>query len=393
MASARKLRWVAGVASQHAGGSLVVLTAGWPYRDENRLGFDGVLDQIRTAAVRMVILHVPSAIRYGGLVKDAAETLATRLPAVSAELSREEDIPRVRVELASLFPPEPLATRPFLASGLIELPAARQTVTARQVDDVLDLASAYVARFERAFSSIIWRERYSQEERVRRRFEASGGSFWIVAGRRTLDSELLFVWLPVDASWIAVRDVIAVDGQAIPVDRRRLPPLLTASSLSVSQLRQLASENGRFNVGTIVHTFNEPTLALLFLDETYRHRFAFTRRREQSAAGDRVVTYEFAERVVPTVVRDGDLDVPVRGMLWIDSSTGSVVRTSLQLVHPSARLRGTMTVEYGRHPRFDVLVPTAMQETYSSADEEVTTRATYSDFRRFETGGRLILTK
>jgi hypothetical protein len=83
-------------------------------------------------------------------------------------------------------------------------------------DDLLRRAARYVARFEQTFSSVIWRERYKQEERLRRRFGTSGTSFSTIAARRQLDSELLFIWLPRDASWIAVRDVIAIDGRPRP---------------------------------------------------------------------------------------------------------------------------------------------------------------------------------
>jgi hypothetical protein len=50
-----------------------------------------------------------------------------------------------------------------------------------------------------------------------------------------------------------------------------------------------------------------------------------------------------------------------------------------------------MTVQYRPHPNFEVLVPVEMREKYASTSEEVTAKATYSDFRRFETSGRLVI--
>jgi hypothetical protein len=141
-----------------------------------------------------------------------------------------------------------------------------------------------------------------------------------------------------------------------------------------------------------VHTFNEPTLVLLFLDEHYRNRFTFARNGEQLLKGQRATRYDFVERARPTIIQNGDRDVPVRGTLWIDATTGRVLQTSLELSDPSGRLHGRMTVRYGPHPRFDVLVPLEMREWYTSpSGEEVTTVATYTDFRRFETAGRLIV--
>ena len=53
-----------------------------------------------------------------------------------------------------------------------------------------------------------------------------------------------------------------------------------------------------------------------------------------------------------------------------------------------------MTVRYGPHPNFDVLVALKMRETYTaSSGEAVTAVATYPEFRRFETAGRIVIPK
>jgi hypothetical protein len=79
--------------------------------------------------------------------------------------------------------------------------------------------------------------------------------------------------------------------------------------------------------------------------------------------------------------------------LLLAAALGQTISAFLFGVQPlDACLHGHITVQYGRHPKFDVFVPLEMRETYTSlAGEEVTTIATYSDFRRFEPAGRLIL--
>lgn len=261
-------------------------------------------------------------------------------------------------------------------------------------DAVLRRAAAYVAKFEQTLASVIWTERYEQEQRTRVRFGASGNRFSTLTGTRTLQSELLLLWLPRETTWIAVRDVIAVDGVPRADGERRARAALTGSSVSVDQLRQLAEENGRFNIGQIVRTFNEPTLALVFLDEHYRHRFSFQRGKADRIDGRRLLSYGFAERTHPTIVQDRGQDVPARGTVWIDEATGQIRQTVLELTDRTGGLQGRMTVRYGADPKFDVLVPLEMQEAYTSASgEQITTRATYSDFRRFETTGRIIIPK
>jgi hypothetical protein len=282
------------------------------------------------------------------------------------------------------------ADRPGEAPATTSSAARDATIVAG--DAVLLRAAAYVAKFEETLASVIWTERYEQEQRTRLKFGASGTRFSTLTGKRILESELLLVWLPRETSWIAVRDVIAVDGVPRPDGERRARAALAGGSVSVDQLRRLADENGRYNIGAIVRTFNEPTLALVFLDEHYRQRFSFQRGKADRLDGRRVLTYEFTERARPTVVQDHGQDVPARGTVWIEEATGHIRQTVLEVTDRPGGLQGQMTVRYGADPKFDVLVPLEMQEIYTSAaGEQITTRASYSDFRRFETAGRIIM--
>ena len=185
----------------------------------------------------------------------------------------------------------------------------------------------------------------------------------------------------------AARDL----GRARAAGDRRLSAVTAGPTISVPALRDLARENGWANIGDIARTFNEPTLALLFLDARYRPRFSFSRTSERTVDGRRLVTYAFEEQARPTVVRAGARDLPAHGEVRIDAATGLVRETVLELADGVAQLHGRMTVTYGPSARFDVLVPEVMREVYrSSRGETVTTEALYSNFRRFETSGRLV---
>lgn len=255
----------------------------------------------------------------------------------------------------------------------------------KAADAVLARAVAYVEQFEQTFSAVTWREQYEQEDRLQQRFNSSGSRAMRVAGKRSLQAQMLLVWLPRDATFITVRDVIAIDGRPRPESERPLDQLASSgSSISVTQLQAVAAENGRFNIGEIRRTFSEPTLTLTFLDSHYRYRFKFERR------GDTELT--FVEKERPTVIRSGDRrDVPARGSIWIDPDTGRITQTFMTLKEVNG-LTGSMTVRYGPYAGFDVLVPLQMDETYTSErGEEVVTRALYSDFKHFETSGRIIV--
>ena len=423
-ASARKLRNVVATAAAHPGARMVLVTAGWPARDASRVALNRALGQLRTLGTSLVVVHVPAREPYQGLVRDASELLAAQLPAQFVPLDIESDLERARVVVtaglavgraatgpvqaapsepsaAAASPPpaalptvEPapapvVATAPAPSEPTLSDPTALDPTLS---DDTLRRAADYVGRFERTFAAILWHERYEQEVRTWRRFGSSGTRTSTLSGRRTLESELLFVWLPRDATWLSVRDVIAIDGA--PQPDRQLPALQAGATMSLLELRALARGNGRFNIGEIVRTFNEPTLALLFLDEHYRARFRFARQKTQAVAGRRVATYGFVEHARPTVIRSGERDVPVHGTLSIEDTTGRVVQTTIEMVEPLGGLSGRMTVDYSPHVAFDVLVPSEMREAYTSAmAEEITAVATYSNFRRFETAGRIIVPK
>lgn len=394
-AATRKVRALLDVGRTAHARTIVVITAGWPCRDVNRLGADTVIRELRSSGVTIAVWRLPSLVPFGRGVQDAAEALASRVGGTLMAIGDERDAARARATIvqpveASSTPPSPPPER---ISESPDAPAAGTVGADVYLDSGLQRAAAYVERFEKTFSAVIWHERYHQEDRILRAFKSSGGKFDTLAGRRDLDSELLLLWLPNDAAWIAVRDVIAVDGVPRSAADRHVKAALNDAALSIGKLRVLAADNGRFNIGQIVRTFNEPTLALTFLDAHYRQRFSFARGEGETIDGHPTIVYTFTERTRPTIIQDRTYDVPARGAFWIDDATGEVRQTTLELADTAGRLRGTMKVRYAPHEAFDVLVPVEMQERYSSAGsgERVTAVATYSDFRRFETRGRLVI--
>jgi len=275
--------------------------------------------------------------------------------------------------------------------------AAALVTCAVQAEDefhaILERTSAYVAKFEQEFASIIWHETYEQIDRLPRTFGASGGRFAGVA-RRHLESEMLFIRAESDATWLTVRDVISVDGEPVP---RRLPTLLASPNVWIRDLRALSQENGRYNIGAIYRNFNDPTLALSFLDSRYRRRFRFTDGGPGEIDGNPVKRIRFVEVVTPTVIRNENRSVRARGALIVEPATGRILRTELMLLvdkNNEKNVRAELTVSYRPDARLGLMVPVEMHESYgfagASPDERIECTATYSDFRRFETAGRVI---
>lgn len=393
--SARKVRWIGEAARTHPRVRLVLVSAGWPTRDDARAGIARAVRELRANGVTLEVVRVAGVVRFQGLVRDATERLAAHLGAPFSTPIDAADIAQARGGLAFEAPEgtsfaAPDAAGPASAAADDAAPVAALPLVDRS-DAVLRTASAYVEHFERTFSSVRWHERYEQEVRVAQIFGTSRARTSRTVAHRVIESEMMMLWLAGDRTWLTVRDVASIDGRPIAAAERRLPALLAGPTITVPALRDLARENGRPNIGDIARTFNEPTLALLFLDARYRPRFSFSRTAEHSVDGRRVADYAFEERTRPTVVRAGARDLPARGEVRIDVSTGRVLETTLELADGVARLQGRMVVTYGPSARFDVLVPEVMRETYrSSRGETVTTEALYSNFRRFETSGRLV---
>ena len=251
---------------------------------------------------------------------------------------------------------------------------------ASRQDDVrilLRRAGQYVLDYHQRLAAVVAEELYVQ------RLTEPGDA------ERTLRSEFAIVQGDRDDGWLAIRDVLEVDGEPVG-ERSRIDALLRAPR---TQLRAAASaiaaEQAKYNLGDVYRTINVPTLPLLFLlpDNQSRFRFRPLRAPAGPVAGAEGVSYE--ERDRPTIIRTPNgRNVVSRGTMWIDPA-GRVLRTELVTTEPRG-LRAVITVTYEEDARLRLLVPVSMRESYVTADAEIAATATYSNFRRFETESRII---
>ena len=107
------------------------------------------------------------------------------------------------------------------------------------------------------------------------------------------------------------------------------------------------------------------------------------------------VAYE--ERATPTVIQGDGADRRSRGIVWVDERDGAIVKTTLGLTIPGKGSLATDSLEviYARDATLAMWVPVRMLETYvetrgSIVTERLVGDATYSNFRRFETSGRVL---
>jgi hypothetical protein len=264
-----------------------------------------------------------------------------------------------------------------------EQAVSAQLTDAAALEALLQRAGRYVTAFEEAFSRIVGAETYRQEVH-----SPQGGAM------SDLESEVFFVGLDDERAWLTVRHVLTVNGRSVAGSSDAITELLGGGDKNRRRLRALADASARHNIGNLRRNFNDPTLALQFLDPGYQPRFRFTRAGTEVIDGTPAHRLTFEERERPTIIRDArnGRDVPASGVLFVDDE-GRVIRSELRLRAPR-NTTSSIRVSYGRDSKLEMLAPQLMEEEYRtfsrSGPEVITCRAIYSNYRRFETAARIL---
>ena len=246
---------------------------------------------------------------------------------------------------------------------------------------ILDNATAYVASYVKALSSVVSEERY--EQRVTRQVPRGAAAPERQFSSRTLVSDYLLVQAPASTEWVPFRDVYSVDG--VPVrDRndRLLKLFLEPSATAAAGVLEIRKESSRYNLGDLSSDINAPTFALQILGAELRDGFAFKERGHQRLDGTDTTVIEYRETARPTMIRGRNFeDVPATGWFWIRPDTGAILRSSIETRPPGMRTK--IEVTYRHDPKLEILVPGEMLERRELVDQVVEGRATYSKLRRF----------
>jgi hypothetical protein len=276
------------------------------------------------------------------------------------------------------------------------LRVAAQAPREPPLSELLRRAGEYVQQLEHDFSVVIGDEQYEQKA-VLRRGVTSGGKT-----RRTT-SEMSFMWVPDGTAWISVRNVLRVDNQTVADSRARIDAAIADQQTGrASQLRRLRDEGARFNIGQIGRNFSDPMLGLQVMDPAFQSRFMFAVAGAERLRGTDTVRLTFVEHGHPTVIRRAgeEADLPSHGEIWIHAQDGVVHQTRLVTVDQKYDTRATITVRFAHDTKIERWVPQRMDEEYmrlgvsggSSGTfiERIECVATYSNYRRFETSGRIL---
>jgi hypothetical protein len=259
---------------------------------------------------------------------------------------------------------------------------------------MLTRTAQYVTSFQQQFASVIGEERYRQQFTVERAVDSETLAVRLVKTSRSLRSELSFAWFSDVPGWFGFRDVIDVDGKPVKDRDRRLAALFFEKPTG-KLLKRALQESARYNLGTIRRNFNVPMVALQFLgaDVASRFRFEELGPEHDGSVPVRVVRYE--EKSRPTMILvNGEADALAHGRVWIEAETGRVHKTELVVGNADSDIR--VVTWYRPDQRLSMWVPSRMTENYDYTQrlsDVIECEATYANFRRFETGGRLVIPK
>jgi hypothetical protein len=257
---------------------------------------------------------------------------------------------------------------------------------------VLQTSREYVRDYESKLTFVLAEEEYVQDIRDQVPLNTSPQG-------RKMKSEIYFIFAPQTSEWMAIRDVISVDGQQI-ADRPNLVAML--GTIPATQVAAtVKARNSRFNIGRTVRNFNEPTLGLQVLDPDRTSGLEFKLGSTKTDHGTALATLAFRDLGPVTLIHDLSLQpAPSTGETLVEAESGRVRRTQLSTRIGSVSL--SLTTDYASEPALDMWAPSVLREHYeegvygSGADsrvpgtghEEIWCEAKYSHFRRFEvTGG------
>lgn len=240
---------------------------------------------------------------------------------------------------------------------------------------ILDRVRGYLARYDRELVTLVGDERYVQSA---------------LHSSRVLDSEFAWVNIPSLGETIGVREVLRVAGQPVN-DQPRLRRLLENPPADPHRdFTAILSESATHNIGDVERNVNFPTFALAYLRAANDGGTLW----RIEIAGDRA-ELRFEERGRATVIRAArGWRSPARGSFVVEAETGRILSSSLTVpvTTGGSKREYRLDVDFAEDERLRVWVPVRMRERSTSSDGliEIAGEATYTNYRRFETHGRVV---
>lgn len=253
---------------------------------------------------------------------------------------------------------------------------------------------AYLTTYEAALGEVVAIERMTQRTGP---LILSDGVTSTRGAPRVLESDVAFVALPGGAGWLGYRDVLRRNGRPLRRTGPTLHALLAVERTdSRDRARALLIASAVHNLGA-PRTINLPSLPLEFLHARNGHRLVLTSvGSEPEGRGEcRGRRLDFHETSVPTLIqRPEGGDMPSRVVAWVESGTGRLCKAEVRTRDGTGGADGVeavVRVELERDAAVALTVPRRMEEEFFVPPHgRGTGEATYTNYRRFRTSGRLV---
>ena len=266
------------------------------------------------------------------------------------------------------------------------------------LDLVLNRLGLYLLQYEGELSTVVASERYEQQEiRPVRRAGRTATTVAENVRSRKLESDVAFLRLPGGASWLGVRDVLAVDGKPVTTDPTRLLALVKGfgRESDLDEAARITAASAAHNLGG-VRTINMPTTPLELLHPDHHVQYLFRLRGTDRIDGVTTTRLEFEEFDEPTIIGNPEGDpLFIRGTAWVELESGRLWRAQFVVRPKSSRalprnFEARLRVDYRLHAELKMLVPKQMSEEFFVIGGRGVGQAKYSNFRRFSTAGRIV---
>jgi hypothetical protein len=266
------------------------------------------------------------------------------------------------------------------------------------LDDLIDRAGRYVVGYESAFwvlamdeEYVQWLERPTNPGSNLSRNNPGGG---MVAGRqesrRVAKADYVLVQAGPGRGWLPFRDVLTMNGSEIHPSDDGLVRLFRSGNPDAFDLATEVHEASRkHDIGNVTRTINIPMLGMMLLHPDVRERFTFKHEGDESIGGREVERIGYRETTRPTLIKTTrGRDLALTGRMWIESSTGVVVKTEMIAADPVVRAQ--VTVTFRRDGELAIWVPEKMEEYYKAnvAFDDIYATSTFTTPRVFQAGGR-----
>ena len=253
------------------------------------------------------------------------------------------------------------AAMPRLAAALL----ASATVTAQPaVSDLIDRGSRYVQSYEVSFFVLAMDEEYVQ---------------WLE--RPTNPGSNLSRTNPGGGMVAPHHDSRQMTGRLSYEDR--LVRLFKSGNPDAFDLATQIHETAKKNdIGNVKRTINIPMLGMMLLHPQVRERFTFKHEGDESLQGRYVERVAYRETMRPTLIKTTrGKDLALTGRMWIEPTTGVVVKTEMIAADPIVRAQ--VTVTFRRDQELAVWVPEKMEEYYKAnvAIDDIFSVSTFSSPR------------